>query len=447
MYSTVTDEMSAAERTELRSIVDDFRAVEAVVAAAEAERARILARAGALAASVTVDQVPSVKAHDMALRAIAAELAVPMHMSDRSLQRQIDDAGQLVEQYPATLAARGEGRLTRAHVRVVMEAGSILPPEKREAFDRAAVRHCEATTPARAHRALALLAERMHPRTLTERHVEARETRGLRVEHGVDGISDLIARMPTLLADAVFDRATQQARALIDLRANPPDDIDDETRKVLASDHRTLDQLRADILADMMLTSQPGADPTRTDDGPGTLGAIRAKVQVVVPVLSLLGGEQDPAELAGRAPMDAETARRLAGATRCPWERVLTHPITGAVLHTDTYQRTAAIDRHLRARDQHCRFPGCRVPAVRCEVDHTHDYALGGRTRLRNLAHLCQRHHSMKQFTAWAVRQLDDGVLEWTSPLGEVYDDSPPDPVPAGVRFAPDVGEAEPPPV
>jgi hypothetical protein len=32
----------------------------------------------------------------------------------------------------------------------------------------------------------------------------------------------------------------------------------------------------------------------------------------------------------------------------------------------------------------------------------------------------------MKQFTAWRVRQLDGGILEWTSPLGRTYTEHPP---------------------
>lgn len=63
-------------------------------------------------------------------------------------------------------------------------------------------------------------------------------------------------------------------------------------------------------------------------------------------------------------------------------------------------------------------------------------YARGGPTDVRNLAHLCQRHHSMKQFTAWRVRQLSGGVLEWTSPTGTTYTDIP-TAYPAAVRFAP----------
>jgi len=198
--------------------------------------------------------------------------------------------------------------------------------------------------------------------------------------------------------------------------------------------------VRADILADLLLTAAPDADPTRTDDGPGTLGTIRARIQVVVPALTMLDPAQenaDPADLIGHAPIDADTARALAETTTVPWDRVITHPITGAVLHTDTYHRTTAIDRYLRARDRHCRWPGCTVPAIRSEVDHTLDYALGGRTDVGNLAHLCQRHHTQKQFTRWKVTQHPEGILEWTSPTGRTYRDEPLPYAPA-VRFLPD---------
>ncbi|MFH8250470.1 HNH endonuclease signature motif containing protein [Microbacterium sp. B2969] len=249
-----------------------------------------------------------------------------------------------------------------------------------------------------------------------------------------EGMSDLIATLPTVLAHAVYDRLTAQGLAIGDARRN----ADDED-EVLASDERTLDQIRADILADTLLTAAPDADPTRTDDGPGLLGAIRARVQVVVPALTLLGVDEGPADLVGRSPIDAETARALLGSTRHPIERILTDPVSGSVIEVDTYERPASLDRFLRGRDQRCRFPGCRLPAVRCEVDHSHDAALGGRTARCNLGHLCQRHHSMKQFTPWQVRQLEGGVMEWTSPLGLVYIDRPPIPV----SFRPDADSGQ----
>ncbi|TQJ30836.1 HNH endonuclease signature motif containing protein [Microbacterium sp. SLBN-146] len=446
----------------LADVVAEVQKTQAVIAAAQAAQTRALARAGDLARTQAVRSRRNVRDHDMALRGIAAEVAGAMRLADRSVQRQIGDALNLVEEYPQTVDAWEAGEITRGHVRAIVEAGAPLPPEARAGFEHEALRRCEGQTPGRVQGELRLLAERLHPRTLAERHVEACETRSVRVIPVGDGMSDLCATVPSLLADAIYDRLTQQARSITDVRAQAAADAraaageigddaaDSDTDamsrlEVIASDTRTMDHLRADLLTDMLLTTQPGADPTRTDDGPGALGAIRAKVQVVVPVLTLLGRDDAAADLVGHAPIDPATARELAGSTRSPLERILTHPVTGAVLHVDTYQRTAAIDRYLRARDQHCRFPGCRLPAIRCEVDHTIDAALGGSTDVRNLAHLCQRHHSMKQFTAWRVKQLPGGVLQWTSPLGHHTLDHPPS---LGVHFRPtgDPAETEDPP-
>lgn len=435
MHSKLVVGLSDADVSVLAEIVHEIETTQAVIAAADAAQTRALARAGDPARRQAAQSLARVREHDMALRAIAAEVAGVMRTSDRSVQKQIGEATELVEDYPATLEAWETGAIVRGHVRVIVDAGSVLPVEERSEFEVAALAMCDEETPGRVRGRLELLAERLHPRTLTERHVDARGHRRVRVLRLSDGMSDLCATVPTLLADAIYDRLTQQARSIVDARrpaVSPQPSDDPSLREVVSTDTRTMDQLRSDVLADMLLTAAPDADPTRTDDGPGTLGAIRARVQVVVPALALLGSDDRPADLVGRSPIDAETARRLLGTTRTPWDRVLTHPVTGAVLAVDTYQRTAAIDRLLRARDQHCRFPGCRMPAVRCEVDHTLDHALGGATDVRNLAHLCQRHHSMKQFTSWRVRQLADGVLEWTSPLGRTYIENPPD---LGVHF------------
>ncbi|WP_295854054.1 HNH endonuclease signature motif containing protein [uncultured Microbacterium sp.] len=415
----------------LSALVDEVRRASVALAAADAARTRALAEVGHLALDVMAGQCASSRAAELALREVASEIAAAENLSDRTVQTQITRAMTLVDDYPDTLSGWESGTLTRTHVNNILDVGSPLPVEVREQFDALAVSTAEGLSPGRLRSRLAALAERLHPTTLTERHHRGRDTRCVRIATGPDGMSDLVATLPTVLAVGIHDRLTLQARALIDARLDDPQ---------AACDERTTAQLRADILADLLLTAAPEADPTRTDDGPGALGAIRARVQVVVPALTILdptAENHDPAELIGHGPLDAATARGLAEATALPWDRVITHPITGAVLHTDTYHRTTAIDRYLRARDRRCRWPGCTVPAIRCEVDHTRDHALGGPTHVANLAHLCQRHHTQKQFTRWTVKQLPGGILQWTSPTGRTYTDEPLPYSPA-VRFLPD---------
>ena len=278
----------------------------------------------------------------MALRGIAAEVARVMRVADRSVQRQIDEATALVEDYPATLEAweaRGD------HPRAC--AGDHR--DRAQSAPRARGRRSNAKrSPLRGR----------HPRPGAGRAAAARRAAASphagRTAHSTPadsgacgscrwGMGCRICRTtPSLLADAIYDRLTQQARTHHRCartgRGRPPRAAaaaeprgtdasrmprtatrNRRAQQVIASDTRTMGQLRADLLTDMLLTSPPGADPTRTDDGPGTLGAIRAKVQVVVPVLTLLGRDDAPADLVGTLPIDPATARELAGLTRRPW--------------------------------------------------------------------------------------------------------------------------------
>ncbi|MFK4114285.1 DUF222 domain-containing protein [Microbacterium sp. NPDC006705] len=430
----------------LAVLVADAERVSDAARAVQVREVRVLAAAGVLAERQAAGASERVKAREMALRGIAAELAGVFVATDRTLQRRIDEARDLVENYPVTMAAWEDGRIVRGHVRVIQEIGCLVPAAERAEFERVAIERCEGETPNRVRDALRMLAERTHPRSFTERHAEAAAGRCVRVQAGPDGMSDLIATLPTVIADGIVDdRLTRQAREIINARAHAdaagamPDGArtdanggitDADTTlcdgSTFNDDVRTIDQVRADVFSDLLLAGAPALDPTATGDGDGTLGKIRAHVQVAVSALTLIGQDDGPAGLAGRSPIDAATARELAG-NATSWDRLLTHPVTGTVLQCDSYRPTAAMIRLLRARDRHCRFPGCRQPAIRCELDHTIAASDDGQTHVRNLAHLCKRHHDVKHHTRWHVRQLPGGKLVWSSPTGRIYrEDAPP---------------------
>ncbi|MFS0867675.1 DUF222 domain-containing protein [Microbacterium sp. 179-B 1A2 NHS] len=460
MNSTAETPGSDAYLASLAAVVHDVEGLERRLAAVQIEQLRVLARAGRLAENQAAGSGSRVRVHDMALRSIAAEVGGIMRTTDRTVQRRIDEARTIVEGYPAALAAWETGRITRGHVLVIVDAGGVVPLELRADFEAAAIVRCEKDTPNRVRAELEIIAQRMHPRSFTERHENAAAGRCVRLVPGRDGMSDLIATLPTVLAEGIHDRLTQQARAIMDTRAERAEAERAEAERaeaqlgsaafglppvgnavatatgtdtaVVATDARGIDLVRADVFADLLLAGTPALDDS-VDATAGPLGAIRARVQVVLPIGVLDGTDHGPVDLMGRSPIDAGAARTLAGAVGI-WERIFTDPVTGTTTAVDVYRVPLPMRRHLQTRDQHCRFPGCRIAAIRCEIDHTHDHAKGGKTELRNLAHLCQRHHSMKQFTAWKVRQLPGGVLEWTSPLGSTYREDAPTPA---VAFTP----------
>ena len=71
----------------------------------------------------------------------------------------------------------------------------------------------------------------------------------------------------------------------------------------------------------------------------------------------------------------------------------------------------------VRARDRHCRFPGCSVPAARCQLDHVVPHP-SGQTAEHNLHCLCPAHHGFKHHAGWRLTMDADGTCTWTAPSG-----------------------------
>ncbi|KJL37003.1 hypothetical protein RS86_00123 [Microbacterium azadirachtae] len=445
--------------TVLRLLREGLAAAEATIIRFQALRDAQLGAAQRVAEEIAARDAgggsPRGDAVDLAARSVAAELAGVLRMSDRVVQARMARAADLGARFPEVTRAFGEARINAAHVRVIQDAGARLDAAVRAEFEQIAVAASEGETPHRAKRIVERVAERLAPRSLTDRHREVQEHRRVWREDLGDGQKALGVIHSAAIVDGIYDRLTQQARAVAVANALAAKDaasgVDPDPVGLGApGDARTMDQLRADLCADTLLTGAASGHDTDA----GLLSAIQARVEVTVPVLTLLTPDtagsgygsptrsgtstrsgtafgvrtEQPAELAGGQPIDTNTARTLAGGATA-WERVLTHPVTGAILAVDHYRPNADLRRLLHARDSRCRFPTCGLPPATQDLDHTIDAAYGGPTEEGNLGGLCRRHHVLKHQTAWTVKQRGAGVLEWTSPTGASYIDKPPSPV------------------
>ena len=129
----------------------------------------------------------------------------------------------------------------------------------------------------------------------------------------------------------------------------------------------------------------------------------RFRLNITVPVMTLLGGSQEPGMLEGTIPIPAAMARELAGQSET-WYRVLTDPCSGVFLPlpAQRYAPTRAMLEHLRLRNTTCAVPGCtRATSWASEVDHIEEYdhgdpERGGLTDIENLHLLCWQHHRAK---------------------------------------------------
>jgi hypothetical protein len=429
------------EITALDALVGSLAANRAAINALQALDAAMLTAALALAEERAATRGGSA---DLEIREISAEIGAALRVSDRTVQRQLSDAHTLSTRFAATHRAQSEGRISRAHADVIMDAGvRIADDAARASFETEILVHAERESAARLRPIAKLLAERALPESIDERHARARIERNVILRDLPDAMAAITVTGPSTQIHGIHDRVSQmativsadnkkeaaEARAAVRTRvaaerANAREVDGEVVEGVDAApefvpDTRTLDQLRADLFIDLVLTGAPsGHGPIHI------LESIRAQVLVQVPVLTLLGSGDEQGLLEGSGPIDAETARAITGAAR-GWDRVLTHPITGTVLAIDRYWPNEDLRRLLRARDQHCRFPGCRLPARYCDDDHLIDAAQGGPTDADNLAGECRRHHVLKHQTAWTVEHVGGGVLHWKSPTGRVYPDRP----------------------
>src|SRR5690606_7621816 len=189
---------------------------------------------------------------------------------------------------------------------------------------------------------------------------------------------------------------------------------------IAATDRRTRDQVRTDVLVDILLGAEPTGHELHAAGTDATLARIQAEVQVTIPSTMILDPDDGAAWLDAGTLISPDSARSIAGSA-AGWDRLFYRPDTGQIEQIDHYRPLAWQKRVLVGRDLTCRFPGCTIPARKADIDHTHASAEGGRTTMSNLACLCEAHHVMKHQSDWQMRQLDDGVIEWTSPTGRRY--------------------------
>jgi hypothetical protein len=196
---------------------------------------------------------------------------------------------------------------------------------------------------------------------------------------------------------------------------------------------RTLDQLRADVLAGLAWSAlraghlgccQPDCGHLNQRLGTGR-GGRAAAVNVTVAYTTLIGVDDQPAHLHGYGPITAAVARRIAA--HGTWRRLLTDPVSGAVLDVGRTRYTPPPDLadHVLARDQTCRFPTCTRPAAGCDLDHTTPFEQAGTTSAANLGPLHRGHHNDKTHHRWQLDQPEPGRYIWTTPTGHTYQVDP----------------------
>ncbi|WP_281272749.1 HNH endonuclease [Prauserella muralis] len=178
-------------------------------------------------------------------------------------------------------------------------------------------------------------------------------------------------------------------------------------------DPRTLDQLRADVTAALLLGHDPGAQAP----------AVAAMVSLHMPVTTALTMTEHGCHLDGYGPIPAAIAREMMSNPASVLRKVITDE-QGVVTGIGARGRrpNAALRELIRARDRECVHPGCHRPATRSDLDHHHEHHRGGPTEPANLAARCEHHHYLRDQPGWTVELVPRTRLSIvTTPTGRTY--------------------------
>jgi hypothetical protein len=335
---------------------------------------------------------------ELAHRSAATEIRAALRLTRRAADSELELALDTRQRLPRVWEAldRGEVDVRRARV-IASSTGHLSEQVARRVADRI-VDEAPGLTTGQLRARIAKLCLEVDPEDAEKRYAEAVEDRRVVLEANPAGTANLRG------LDLPPDRAVAISRRINRLAHQLKTQLEP----------RSMDQLRADIFLDLLEGANSAASPR--------VG--RGVVDIQVDLETLMNLSESGGELAGYGPVVADIARQVTDRqSDSEWRFTVTHPDSGLPVHNGVTRRRPATGqrRHVETRDRTCVFPGCRMPAVNCDLDHRIPWSEGGPTDVDLLAPLCRHDHGNRHHCGWSYRRLSKGDYEWTSRLGHRY--------------------------
>lgn len=370
---------------------------------------------------------------------VVCEVAAALCVSELSAQAIVAQA-ELLTELPPLADAMENGTLRLTHALVLMQ--ELMPLETAMALDVLALVLPKVAdrTPAQLRGIARRAIIKLDAEAAAKRRREELRKKRVFVSPEPDGMA--------LFGAYVAAGEAMEAYALVDAYA-----------ATLDRDDRSADERRAAALMALLRGGVGGAPRP-----------LPQRVDITVPVTVALGFADEPCDLPGYGPLDAEAARELL--TDAVLRKVCLDAKTGVVLAVESttrrvrgpqelrgalldmvrtptpydddavvgYRPTAAQRRLVERRDRTCTFPCCSTPASRCDADHRRPWRSGGFTSSTGLGATSRRHHRAKQ-AGWRPIPLHDGSVLWNSPSGRTYTrppaHDPPEPIDPNATLPP----------
>jgi hypothetical protein len=352
--------------------------------------------------------------HRFATEAAAAEIRAALRLTRRATDTELTFALELRDRLPRVWAALAAGDVDVRRAKTIAHHTYHLTTATAHNVVEQIIELAPQLTTGQLAARLKRLCIDADPEEAKHRYETAVEERRLVARPNVDGTTTLVGhQLPPNLAAAAMARINHIAKRL---------------RR--QGDHRTIDQLRADIYLDIL-------NGTKTSEGQSC--GPRGVIDLNVDLTTLLKLTETPGELAGYGPVIADIARQVAAdSPNAEWRYTVNGDgpggtmlngtmlngtmLNGTVLNGTVRRRpTTAQTRAVEIRNPTCIFPGCRMPATSSDLDHTTPYSEGGATTTDNLAPLCRHDHRIRHRQQWTYQPLPNGDHQWTTKLKHTY--------------------------
>jgi hypothetical protein len=370
----------------------------------EAELARVQFRQLAVLAELQSRNVPG----QLGLRGLADLITAQVRCTRAEARRRAQAVerfgarraltGEVLEPvYPAVASAFADGAIDAAHAAAIADTVEAIPVADRAEHavqvETTLLEHARTVDP----RTVRLLGQRIlahldpdGPSPAEERLQQSH--RRLSLTRQADSVGLLDGQL-TPTCQAIWDAI------LTPLAARRPDDA-------LGPDQRTPGQRLHDAF------EEAGRRLLKTGDLPDHAGL---PAQLII-TLTLTDLERR----AGRATTHHGGTLSVGQALRLAADGELLPTVlsdAGGVLAYGRGKRLAAPGQRkaLFARDRGCTFPNCDRTAAQSEIHHTTDWALGGRTDLKDLAITCGYHNNEAPKQGWKTVMLN-GIPHWQPP-------------------------------
>ena len=446
----------AADAREARHVAERAASIAALARRRSIERDRDFGRLGGPGLDSRLRRSPVLAEVS---ETFVTELAMIRSCSEREAEQLAIESILLTTKLKRTWSELYAGRIDVRKMRAMLDLLGPAKPKIAAAIEQRVLPGAEHLTVAQLRARVRRVLARLDAQALEQRRAEAARRAGVCHQPTGEGMSQLIVDLSVAGAAACVDTISQYADLL---RADGDERPIGVIRAAVAQDLilRPWDTSRPSVTAQLVIHAPlPALSPAGTASQPPAevagevvtaaqcrelleqfdmLGVRSAPsggcIQVAIgdPVTGRLVAVATHNELRrgafgsrrrkrrGRRPADASTPTETDRAGgRGPGPTPADGPGLRPPEPSAGYHPTAPQQRFTEVRDRHCRMPGCRRRAGRCDIDHAVAHADGGATACWNLCCLCRRHHRIKTFArGWRFDLLADGTLAVRTPSG-----------------------------